>query len=140
MLSLTRGISISSGDGKQTMALNGSSRIYMDLSTIEHGLECSDCLRWYVPVFGNDDPCPHCKKQGVPAYPNRVRYLAVKQGYSLRELAREADLEWRTVRLISQGRRAPHIGTKKKILKALGSSIKKSDMQYVFPHDRRSQR
>lgn len=122
------------------MALNGSSRIYMDRSTIEHGLECSDCLRWYVPVFSKADPCPHCKQQGVPPYPNRVRYLAVKQGYSLRELAREADLEWRTVRLISQGRRAPHIGTKKKILKALGSSIKKSDLQYVFPHDRRSQR
>jgi hypothetical protein len=117
-----------------------SNRIYMDRLTIEYGLECVDCLRWFIPIFGTDDPCPHCKKQGIPLYPNRVRYLAIKNGCSLREVARQADLEWRTVRLISQGLRAPHIGTKKKIMKALGSSRRKDDMQYVFPHCRRSQR
>jgi DNA-binding XRE family transcriptional regulator len=122
------------------MTFNRSRRIYMDRATIEHGIECSDCLRWHVPVFTKNDPCPHCKRQGVPPYPNRVRYLTVKNGYSLRMLAREANLEWRTVRLISQGRRAPHLRTKRKILKALGVSTKKTEMRYVFPHDRRRQK
>lgn len=111
-------------------------KIYMNLSTIEHGLECADCLRWFVPIRSKE-PCPHCKNFGLPLYPNRVRYLAVMKGYSLRELGRKAKLEWRTMRLLSQGRRAPHIGTKKKLLKALGMSVKKNEIQYVFPHDRR---
>lgn len=118
------------------MKPHDSGRIYMDLSTIEHGDECSDCLRWFVPVFRNDK-CPHCLKFGLPSYPNRVRKLAVEAGISLRELSRKAGLEWRTVRLISQGKRAPHSGTKKKILRALGVSVRKSEMVYVFPHERR---
>ena len=117
-----------------------SNKIYMDSFTIEYGIECIDCLRWFIPIFEKNEPCPHCKKQGIPMYPNRVRYFAIKNGCSLREIARQADLEWRTVRLISQGQRAPHLGTKVKIMKALGESRKKSDMQYVFPNSRRSQR
>ncbi len=122
------------------MKSNDSNKIYMDTYTIEQGLECSDCLRWFVPVFAKSDPCPHCTKQGIPEYPNRIRYLTVKNGYSLREIARIAELEWRTVRLISQGKRAPHSSTKKKLLKALGESFNKLNMQYVFPNSRRSQR
>ncbi len=122
------------------MQANNSHKIYMDRVTLQHGLECSDCLRWFIPVFNSQDPCPHCHKQGVPLYPNRVRYLAVKQDISLREVARTANIEWRTMRLISQGKRAPHKGTKQKIMRALGKSVKRSEMQYVFPHDRRSQR
>jgi hypothetical protein len=55
-------------------------------------------------------------------------------------VARKAELEWRTVRLISQGRRAPHTSTKLKIIKALGESRRKDDVHHVFPHSRRSQR
>lgn len=114
----------------------GSGRIYMDASTIEHGNECSDCLRWFVPVF-KEDGCPHCKNYGTPLYPNRVRFFAVKNGYTLREISRKAGLEWRTVKLIAQGKRAPHTSTKKKILRALGETTKKSQMTFVFPHERR---
>jgi len=115
----------------------GSRRIHMDISTVEYGKECFDCLRWYVPVFSKSDPCPHCKRLGRPPYPNRVRLMAVKANISLREISRKSGLEWRTVKLISQGERAPHIGTRKKILKTLGMSTKKSNMDYVFPNKRK---
>jgi hypothetical protein len=115
-----------------------SKRIYMDSSTIEFGRECPRCLRWFVPVF-DDDPCSHCIEHGCPPYPNRVRYFSVKNDVSLREISRKTKLEWRTVRMISQGRRAPHLSSKRKILRALGMSSKKSELNYVFPHSRRKQ-
>jgi len=114
------------------MRPNSSNRIYMDSSTIEHGKECVDCLRWFVSIYV-DDECPHCLKHGCPQYPNRVRYLAVKNGMSLREVSRKAKLNWRTIRLVSQGKRAPHILTKKKVLKVLGLPVRKSELNYVFP-------
>jgi lambda repressor-like predicted transcriptional regulator len=116
--------------------MQSTGRIYMDRLTIEHGQECSDCLRWFMPVF-KDDHCPHCHNYGQPQYPNRIRYLTLKKGYTLRELSRRSGLAWRTVRLIYQGHRAPHIGTKKKLLRALGVSTKRSELNYVFPHERR---
>lgn len=115
-----------------------SAKIHMDFYTVEYGKECNDCLRWYVPLSEFDEPCPHCKRFGQPKYPNRVRYLAVKQGMSLRGLCKKAKLQWRTVRLVSQGKIAPHLSTKKKILKALGRSIRDNELSYVFPHPRRS--
>lgn len=117
------------------MKPNGSGRIYMDSSTIEYGKECSDCLRWFVPLFTND-PCPHCLKRGRPQYPNRLRYLSVKNNVSLREISRRTRLEWRTVSLVAQGKRAPHIATKRKLLRALGIPVRKNELLYAFPHPR----
>ena len=107
----------------------------MDRSTIEHGKECVDCLRWFVPIRVTD-ACPHCLKHGCPPNPNRVRYLAVKNGISLREISRKARLNWRTVRLISQGKIAPRKSTEQKILRAIGIPVRKTEMNYVFPYSR----
>ena len=110
----------------------GNTCIYMSKDTIEYGRECVDCLRWFIPVVGIDK-CPHCVKHGRPINPNRVRYLAVKNGMSLREVGRKADITWRTMRLISQGKISPRKATVRKILKAMGIPLKKNDVLFVFP-------
>jgi len=110
-------------------------RIYMDSDTIEYGKECLDCLRWFVPVRSYDE-CPHCVQHGCPPNPNRVRYLAVKNDLSLREVGRRAGLNWRTVRLISQGKIIPRKSTERKLLRALGIPVRKTEVIYVFPHSR----
>jgi hypothetical protein len=107
----------------------------MDCSTIEHGRECADCLRWSIPVLEDDD-CPHCLRLGRPGNPNRLRYLAVKNGMSLREVGRRAHLNWRTVRRISQGEVVPRKSTERKLLKAMGIPLRKSEVMYMFPHSR----
>jgi len=117
--------------------MQNSNKIYIDRYTIEAGKECSDCLRWFVPIFKNSDPCPHCERLGVPNYPNRIRYLAIKAGISLRDIARISKISWRTIRLASQGERDPHLTTKREIAKALGMSIRKTDIAYIFPHGRK---
>jgi len=110
----------------------GTIRIYMDKSTIEFGRECLDCLRWFVPLNAVDK-CPHCFKYGRPSNPNRVRYLAVKNGISLREISRKADVSWRTMRLVAQGKISPRKTTVRKILKAMGVPLRKAEVLYVFP-------
>ena len=107
----------------------------MDASTIEFGRECPDCLRWSVPIR-EDDKCPHCINHGCPENPNRVRYLAVKDGMTLREVGRKAKLTWRTIRLVSQGKIFPRKETEKKILKALNIPTYKKNIRYVFPNSR----
>jgi len=91
----------------------------MNADTIEYGRECFDCLRWYVPIF-RDDPCYLCESRGVPAYPNRVRYWAVRNGISLRELQRRSGVSWAALMQISQGRSVPRTATKSRILTVLG--------------------
>lgn len=115
-----------------------SNRIYMDKHTITHGKECFDCLRWFVPVFNSSDPCPHCKRLGKPPHPNRLRYLAIKADISLREISRITGLSWRTVRTTSQGESSPNVATKKKLSKALGMSIRKEDIAYIFPYGKKN--
>lgn len=110
-------------------------QIHMTEDTVKYGVECNICLRWYVPVESGD-PCYYCKKYGEPKYPNRVRYAAIQSGMSLRELSRKSKLNWRTVRLVSQGKRAPHMSTKRKMLRALGIPLKKNELAYIFPHPR----
>ena len=114
----------------------GNGSIYMEKATIEYGRECFDCLRWSVPVYP-DDPCTKCESWGVPAYPNRVRYFAVSQGISLREVSRRSKLSWSGLVAISRGRCAPHRRSRVRILRALGLNPRsRHDVKRVFPRPR----
>lgn len=111
--------------------------LYVDRSTIEFGEECPTCLRWFVFVFP-DDPCPHCENRGIPRYPNRVRYCAILAGISLREVGRRSGLAWSGLMEISNGRRAPHESTKRRVLEALGLDPSSAiDCKRVFPTPRK---
>ena len=63
----------------------GNGSIYMSANTILYGMECPDCLRWYVP-YREGSPCCQCSRWGIPLYPNRVRFFALREGISLREV------------------------------------------------------
>ena len=114
--------------------------VYLDEVTIEYGRECQDCLRWSIPLFPNA-ACHHCPLRGVPTYPNRVRFYAVRQGISLREVQRRSGVSWASIMQISQGRCAPHNATRARILTALGFDPSNSiEAKMVFPRPRRRNR
>jgi hypothetical protein len=118
----------------------GNGSIRMNDVTLEYGLECPDCLRWWLPVYP-DDPCLQCERWGVPTYPNRVRYFAINQGISLREVRRRSGLSWSGLVAISRGRCAPHRRSRVRILRALGLNPRsRHDMKRVFPRPRRRYR
>lgn len=119
----------------QRLHSSNTGRIYMDLSTVEHGKECPVCLRWFVPIRPEDE-CVHCLQHGCPEFPNRLRYVALTKGVTLREISRKSRLCWRTVRLISQGKVSPHRNTEHRILRALDVPIRKKEIAYIFPHSR----